>query len=174
MLDTITPQYFSDLLNLGAIGAPTTESQLHREPASSLSFPIGFKNGTDGSLDVAVDAVKTAQEKHHFLSITKAGLTAIVETKGNRDGFVTLRGGKQKTNYDLESVREAKKKLQVAGLPQRLMVDCSHGNSLKIAANQMKVARSLGDQIAAGEDAIIGVMIESNLNEGTSHLHPCG
>ena len=170
MLDTISPQYISDLLSLGAIGARTTESQLHRELASGLSFPVGFKNGTDGSLDIAIDAIGAVRHPHHFLSISKAGLTSIVETRGNRDGFMILRGSKKGTNYDAESLKEAKKKLDNAGLSQRLMVDCSHGNSLKVHMNQLKVAESLADQMARGDRDIMGVMIESNINEGILHI----
>lgn len=166
MLDTISPQYISDLLSLGAIGARTTESQLHRELASGLSFPIGFKNGTDGSLDVAIDAIGAVRHPHHFLSIAKAGLLSIVETRGNRDGFMILRGSKKGTNYDAESLKEAKKKLDNAGLSRRVMVDCSHGNSLKIHLNQLKVAKSLAEQMARGDRDIMGAMIESNINEG--------
>lgn len=169
MLDTISPQYISDFLSIGAIGARTTESQLHRELASGLSFPVGFKNGTDGSLDVAIDAVNAVQHPHHFLSITNTGVTSIVETKGNPDGFVILRGGKKGTNYDATSIKEAKKKLENAGLARRIMVDCSHGNSLKVHTNQLKVVKSLADQISEGEEDIMGVMIESNINEGLSN-----
>ena len=171
MLDTISPQYISDFLSIGAIGARTTESQLHRELASGLSFPVGFKNGTDGSLDVAIDSVNAVQHPHHFLSIMNTGITSIVETKGNQDGFVILRGGKKGTNYDAESVKEAKKKLEEAHLSQRIMVDCSHGNSLRVHTNQLKVAKSLADQITEGEGGIMGVMIESNIIEGVLNLH---
>lgn len=167
MLDTISPQFLADLLSLGAVGARTTESQLHRELASGLSFPVGFKNGTDGSLDVAVDAIGSVKAPHHFLSVTKPGLVAIVGTVGNDDCFVILRGGKKGTNYDKDSIREAKEALQKKGLRQRLMVDCSHGNSLKDHRNQPKVVRDLAGQIESGEEAIMGVMIESNINEGT-------
>ncbi|MDI1486574.1 MAG: 3-deoxy-7-phosphoheptulonate synthase [Ramalina farinacea] len=170
MLDTISPQYISDLLSLGAIGARTTESQLHRELASGLSFPVGFKNGTDGSLDVAIDAIGAVRHPHHFLSIAKAGLLSIVETRGNRDGFMILRGSKKGTNYDAESLQEAKKKLHNAGLSRRVMVDCSHGNSLKIHLNQLKVAKSLAEQMARGDRDIMGVMIESNINEGAQKI----
>lgn len=166
MLDTISPQFLADLLSVGAVGARTTESQLHRELASGLSFPVGFKNGTDGTLDVAIDAIGAVKHPHHFLSVTKPGVVAIVGTVGNEDCFVILRGGKKGTNYDKESIREAKEALAAKGLSQRLMVDCSHGNSLKDHRNQPKVARILADQIEAGEDAIMGVMIESNINEG--------
>lgn len=166
MLDTISPQFLADLLSVGAIGARTTESQLHRELASGLSFPVGFKNGTDGTLDVAIDAIGAVKHPHHFLSVTKPGVVAIVGTVGNEDCFVILRGGKRGTNYDSKSIAEAKEKLAKAGVKPRLMVDCSHGNSEKNHKNQPKVAHVLSQQIAAGEDAIMGVMIESHLNEG--------
>ena len=190
MLDTISPQFLADLLSAGAIGARTTESQLHRELASGLSFPVGFKNGTDGTLDVAIDAIGayvrprplrgrlpvpladlgrlsgSVEHAHHFLSVTKPGVVAIVGTVGNEDCFVILRGGKQGTNYDAASIAAAKSKLAKAGLRQRLMVDCSHGNSQKDHKNQPKVAKVLGEQIADGEEAIMGVMIESHINEG--------
>ena len=166
MLDTISPQFLADLLSVGAVGARTTESQLHRELASGLSFPVGFKNGTDGSLDVAIDAIGAVRHPHHFLSVTKPGVVAIVGTVGNDDCFVILRGGKNGTNYDAQSITEAKGKLEKMGMRQRLMVDCSHGNSLKNHKNQPKVAADLAGQIAGGETAIMGVMIESNINEG--------
>jgi 3-deoxy-7-phosphoheptulonate synthase len=166
MLDTISPQYTADCLSLGAVGARTTESQVHRELASGLSFPVGFKNGTDGSLGVAIDAIGAVRHPHHFLSVTKPGVVAIVGTDGNDDCFVILRGGTKGTNYDAESIAEAKESLTKKGLTPRLMVDCSHGNSLKNHKNQPKVADVLAEQIAAGETAIMGVMIESNINEG--------
>ena len=166
MLDTISPQFLADLLSVGAIGARTTESQLHRELASGLSFPVGFKNGTDGTLEVAIDAIGAVRHPHHFLSVTKPGVVAIVGTVGNEDCFVILRGGKKGTNYDKESIREAKEALAKKGLPQRLMVDCSHGNSLKDHRNQPKVVNDLAGQIENGEEAIMGVMIESHINEG--------
>lgn len=167
MLDTISPQFLADLLSLGAIGARTTESQLHRELASGLSFPVGFKNGTDGSLDVALDAIGAAKHPHHFLSVTKPGVVAIVGTVGNEDCFIILRGGKRGTNYDAQSIAETKARLEKSGLKPRLMVDCSHGNSEKNHKNQPKVARSIAEQITAGEEAIMGVMIESNIGEGS-------
>lgn len=170
MLDTISPQYLADCLSAGAIGARTTESQLHRELASGLSYPVGFKNGTDGSLDVAIDAIGAVMHPHHFLSVTKPGVVAIVGTMGNDDCFVILRGGKKGTNYDKESIQEAKEALAKKELRQRLMVDCSHGNSLKDHRNQPKVVRDLAGQLEAGEEAIMGVMIESNINEGEQHL----
>lgn len=170
MLDTISPQFLADCLSVGAVGARTTESQVHRELASGLSFPVGFKNGTDGSLDVAVDAIGSVKHPHHFLSVTKPGVAAIVGTVGNPDCFVILRGGKKGPNFDAQSIAEAKAKLIAKGMPPRLMVDCSHGNSQKDHKNQPKVAAVLAEQIAAGETAIMGVMIESNINEGM--LHP--
>jgi 3-deoxy-7-phosphoheptulonate synthase len=166
MLDTISIQFLADLLSVGAVGARTTESQLHRELASGLSFPVGFKNGTDGSLDVAIDAIGAVKHPHHFLSVTKPGLVAIVGTVGNEDCFVILRGGKKGTNYDHASIQEAKAALGEKGLRKRLMVDCSHGNSLKDHKNQPKVASDLAAQIEQGEEGIMGVMIESNINEG--------
>ena len=170
MLDTISPQYLADCLSAGAIGARTTESQLHRELASGLSYPVGFKNGTDGSLDVAIDAIGAVMHPHHFLSVTKPGVVAIVGTMGNDDCFVILRGGKKGTNYDKKSIQEAKEALAKKELRQRLMVDCSHGNSLKDHRNQPKVVRDLAGQLEAGEEAIMGVMIESNINEGEESL----
>ena len=170
MLDTISPQFLADCLSCGAVGARTTESQLHRELASGLSYPVGFKNGTDGSLDVAIDAIGAVLHPHHFLSVTKPGLVAIVGTTGNEDCFVVLRGGKKGTNYDKESIREAKEALAKKDLSQRLMVDCSHGNSLKDHRNQPKVVRDLAGQIEGGEEAIMGVMIESNINEGAQKV----
>ena len=127
MLDTISPQFLSDLISLGAIGARTTESQLHRELASGLSFPVGFKNGTDGSLGVAIDAVGSAAAKHHFMGVTMQGLAAITKTSGNEHGFVILRGGSKGTNYDSDSIRAAREALKKKGLPEVMMVDCSHG-----------------------------------------------
>ncbi|KAH8602967.1 phospho-2-dehydro-3-deoxyheptonate aldolase-like protein [Bisporella sp. PMI_857] len=170
MLDTISPQFLADLLSVGAIGARTTESQLHRELASGLSFPVGFKNGTDGTLGVAIDAIGAVRHPHHFLSVTKPGVVAIVGTVGNEDCFVILRGGTRGTNYDADSIKEAKAALNKAGVRDRLMVDCSHGNSLKNHKNQPKVAAVLAEQIAGGEESIMGVMIESNINEGNQKV----
>ncbi|QDS75438.1 Phospho-2-dehydro-3-deoxyheptonate aldolase amt16 [Venturia effusa] len=170
MLDTISPQFLADLISLGAIGARTTESQLHRELASGLSFPIGFKNGTDGGLGVAVDAIGAAQAKHHFMGVTKQGLAAITKTAGNNDCFVILRGGSKGTNYDAESVKGVREALRKKGLQEVMMVDCSHGNSNKDHRNQPKVAQTVADQIRAGEDGIVGVMIESNINEGNQKV----
>ena len=170
MLDTISPQFLADCLSVGAVGARTTESQVHRELSSGLSFPVGFKNGTDGTLDVAVDAIGSVKHPHHFLSVTKPGVVSIVGTVGNPDCFVILRGGKRGPNYDAASIKEAKTKLEAKGLLPRLMVDCSHGNSEKNHKNQPKVAAVLGEQISQGETAIMGVMIESNINEGNQKM----
>lgn len=170
MLDTISPQFLADCLSLGAIGARTTESQLHRELASGLSFPVGFKNGTDGTLGVAIDAIGAVQHPHHFLSVTKPGVVAIVGTVGNEDCFVILRGGTKGTNFDTQSIDDAKVALRAKGVRERIMVDCSHGNSNKDHKNQPKVAAALAEQISQGEDAIMGVMIESNINEGNQKV----
>lgn len=169
MLDTISPQFYADCLSAGAVGARTTESQLHRELASGLSYPIGFKNGTDGSLDVAIDAIGAVTQPHHFLSVTKPGGVAIVGTTGNEDCFVILRGGKKSTNYDPKSITDAKMAVAKKNLKPRLMVDCSHGNSQKDHRNQPKVVEALASQIERGEEGIMGIMIESNINEGRSH-----
>ncbi|EON99221.1 putative phospho-2-dehydro-3-deoxyheptonate aldolase protein [Phaeoacremonium minimum UCRPA7] len=170
MLDTISPQFLADFISVGAIGARTTESQLHRELASGLSFPVGFKNGTDGSLGVAIDAIGAAASKHHFMGVTKQGLAAITRTKGNEHGFVILRGGSKGTNYDKESIQQAKDTLIKKGQKLAIMVDCSHGNSNKDHRNQPKVAKVIADQLREGEKAIIGVMIESNINEGNQKV----
>ncbi|EAA31274.1 hypothetical protein GE21DRAFT_8973 [Neurospora crassa] len=170
MLDTISPQFLADFISVGAIGARTTESQLHRELASGLSFPVGFKNGTDGNLGVAIDAIGAAAAKHHFMGVTKQGLAAITRTKGNEHGFVILRGGTKGPNYDKENVQAAKETLIKKGQKLAIMVDCSHGNSNKDHRNQPKVAKVVADQIREGEKAIIGVMIESNINEGNQKV----
>ncbi|KAL8715173.1 MAG: hypothetical protein Q9220_001131 [cf. Caloplaca sp. 1 TL-2023] len=170
MLDTISPQFLADLISLGAIGARTTESQLHRELASGLSFPVGFKNGTDGSLGVAIDAVGAAAAKHHFMGVTKQGLAAITRTRGNEHGFVILRGGGGKTNFDQESVKSTRESLRKKGLKEVMMIDCSHGNSQKNHRNQPLVAATIADQIRAGETGIVGVMIESNIHEGNQKV----
>jgi 3-deoxy-7-phosphoheptulonate synthase len=170
-LDTITPQYTADLISWGAIGARTTESQVHRELASGLSCPVGFKNGTDGNLRIAVDAIKAAASPHHFLSVTKAGHSAIVSTNGNEDCHVILRGGKA-PNYDAAAVDAACTELGKAGLAARVMIDFSHANSSKQFKKQLDVARDVGAQLAAGEDRIFGVMIESHLKEGRQDLTP--
>ncbi|KAF2473035.1 phospho-2-dehydro-3-deoxyheptonate aldolase-like protein [Lindgomyces ingoldianus] len=170
MLDTISPQFLADLISLGAIGARTTESQLHRELASGLSFPIGFKNGTDGGLTVAVDAIGAAAAKHHFMGVTKQGLAAITRTTGNEHCFVILRGGTKGTNYDKESIKAVREALRKKGQREVMMVDCSHGNSNKDHRNQPLVAKCVADQVREGETGIIGVMIESNINEGNQKV----
>ncbi len=164
-LDTITPQYIADLVSWGAIGARTTESQVHRELASGLSCPVGFKNGTDGNVRVAIDAIKTAASPHHFLSVTKEGESAIISTTGNEDCHVILRGGKM-PNFDATSVDAACASLASAGLAPMLMIDCSHGNSQKQYLLQKEVARDVGNRLALGDARIMGVMVESHLNEG--------
>lgn len=170
-LDLITPQYVSDLIAWGAIGARTTESQVHRELASGLSCPVGFKNATDGSLKVAADAVRAAQRPHHFLSLTKAGHSAIFSTTGNIDSHIILRGGKQ-PNYDAAGVEAAAQALQAAGLPPNIMIDFSHANSSKQYQRQMEVARDVAGQIAGGDRRIFGIMAESHLLPGNQALTP--
>jgi 3-deoxy-7-phosphoheptulonate synthase len=170
-LDMITPQYVADLVSWGAIGARTTESQVHRELASGLSCPVGFKNGTDGNVRIALDAIRAAQAPHHFLSVTKDGHSAIVSTTGNEDCHVILRGGKA-PNYDPENVAAATKSLAEAGIPARIMIDCSHGNSGKEPAKQVAVAHEVAAQIAAGDARIFGMMIESHLKAGRQDLIP--
>ncbi len=170
-LDTITPQYTADLIAWGAIGARTTESQVHRELASGLSCPVGFKNGTDGNIRIAIDAIRAAQSPHHFLSVTKAGHSAIVSTAGNEDCHVILRGGKE-PNYDATHVDAACKEIAAAGLAARLMIDASHANSNKLFKMQIEVARDTASQIAAGDERIVGVMVESHLVEGRQDLVP--
>ena len=165
-LDPITPQFLADLVSWGAIGARTSESQVHRELASGLSMPVGFKNGTDGGLQVAIDAVRSASHPHHFLSVTKQGLAAIVATGGNRDCHVILRGGSHGPNYGRERSAQATELLAAASLAPRLMVDCSHANSGKDHARQPEVARDVAAQVGAGSRAIFGVMIESFLVDG--------
>ena len=171
-LDMITPQYIADLVSWGAIGARTTESQVHRELASGLSCPVGFKNGTDGNMKIAADAVRTSQHPHHFLSVTKAGHSAIVSTLGNEDTHVILRGGAGKPNFDRESVENACKELAAAGLAQRLMIDCSHANSQKDFRRQVEVGLDIARQIAAGDKRIFGAMAESHLQPGRQDLVP--
>ncbi|MCG9695792.1 3-deoxy-7-phosphoheptulonate synthase AroG [Shewanella sp. Isolate11] len=164
-LDMITPQYVADLMCWGAIGARTTESQVHRELASGLSCPVGFKNGTDGTIKVAIDAIGAASAPHHFLSVTKFGHSAIVSTKGNPDCHIILRGGKA-PNYSAEDVQAIKQQLIKAELPANIMVDFSHANSSKQFKRQMVVAEDVASQISAGERALFGVMVESHLVEG--------
>ena len=170
-LDTITPQYTADLISWGAIGARTTESQVHRELASGLSCPVGFKNGTDGNVRIAIDAIRAAQSPHHFLSVTKGGHSAIVSTTGNEDCHVILRGG-QAPNYDAAHVDAAAKEISAAALASRLMVDFSHANSSKEFKRQLDVASDVANQLAQGEDRIFGVMVESHLVEGRQNLTP--
>jgi 3-deoxy-7-phosphoheptulonate synthase len=170
-LDLISPQYFADLIAWGAIGARTTESQSHRQLASGLSCPVGFKNGTDGNIKIAVDAMKAAAASHHFLSVTKGGHSAIVSTTGNEDCHVILRGGKT-PNYDAASVEGACKELAAAGLAQRVMIDFSHANTSKQYQRQMDVATDVSAQIAGGDPRIIGVMVESHLNPGRQDIVP--
>lgn len=170
-LDMITPQYIADLVSWGAIGARTTESQVHRELSSGLSCSVGFKNGTDGNIRIAVDAIKTARQPHHFLSVTKGGHSAIVSTNGNEDCHVILRGGPA-PNYDAASVAAATGQLAAAGLAQRLMIDFSHANSAKDYQRQMAVCADVAGQIGAGDDRIIGVMAESHLHPGRQDLVP--
>ena len=170
-LDLITPQYTADLVSWGAIGARTTESQVHRELASGLSCPVGFKNGTDGSVNVAIDAIKTAVRPHHFLSVTKQGQSAIISTAGNDDCHVILRGGKT-PNYDAKNVDAACKSIAASDLAPMLMVDCSHANSSKQYENQIAVAGDVGTQVAGGDKRIIGVMVESHLNAGRQDHAP--
>jgi 3-deoxy-7-phosphoheptulonate synthase len=170
-LDVISPQYIGDLIAWGAIGARTTESQVHRELASGLSAPVGFKNGTDGNLKIAIDAIQAAGKPHHFLSVHKNGQVAIVETRGNRDCHVILRGGRQ-PNYDAASVAAACKEIEAAKLPCRLMVDTSHANSAKQYERQVDVARDIAAQMAAGNRCIFGVMVESHLEAGAQKFTP--
>lgn len=170
-LDTITPQYTADLISWGAIGARTTESQVHRELASGLSCPVGFKNGTDGNVRIAIDAIRAAQSPHHFLSVTKAGHSAIVSTTGNEDCHVILRGGKE-PNYDAAHVDAAAKEVAAASMAARLMIDLSHANSSKEFKRQIEVAKDVAGQLAAGDERIIGAMVESHLNEGRQNLIP--
>ncbi len=171
-LDPIIPQYIAELISWAAIGARTTESQTHRELASGLSMPVGFKNGTDGSLQTAIDAVWASRHSHNFLGTDQEGFTSIIRTSGNPGGHVVLRGGRGKTNYDPESIRQAVEQLDKAKLPPVVMVDCSHANSLKKFERQADVWRSVIEQRKAGNRAIIGTMIESNLFEGSQAICP--
>jgi 3-deoxy-7-phosphoheptulonate synthase len=170
-LDMITPQYVADLVSWGAIGARTTESQVHRELASGLSCPVGFKNGTDGDVRIAVDAIRAAQAPHHFLSVTKDGHSAIVSTVGNEDCHVILRGGKE-PNYDKVTVNFAAKSLAEAGIPARIMIDFSHGNSGKAPEKQLEVGDNVATQVGNGDERIFGVMAESHLKAGRQDLVP--
>ncbi|BCX48949.1 phospho-2-dehydro-3-deoxyheptonate aldolase [Haloferula helveola] len=171
-LDTISPQYIADLIAWGAIGARTTESQIHRELASGLSMPVGFKNGTGGSIQIALDAIQSSSRPHHFLSVTKQGVSAIVSTTGNDSCHIILRGGKSGPNYEKNDVAEVITMLNEQELPPHVMVDCSHGNSLKDFRNQPLVADNLCNQIAGGSKDVAAVMVESNLVEGNQKLQP--
>jgi 3-deoxy-7-phosphoheptulonate synthase len=170
-LDVISPQYIGDLISWGAIGARTTESQVHRELASGLSAPIGFKNGTDGNIRIATDAIQAAARGHHFLSVHKNGQVAVVQTNGNRDCHVILRGGKA-PNYDAASVAAACKELEAGKLPATLMVDCSHANSSKQHEKQVDVSREIAGQVARGSRCVFGLMVESHLNAGAQKFTP--
>ena len=168
-LDMITPQYVADLISWGAIGARTTESQVHRELASGISCPVGFKNGTDGNIKIATDAIRSASASHHFLSVTKYGHSAIIETAGNPDCHIILRGGKE-PNYSAEHVSKIKEELKASGLPEKVMIDFSHANSSKQFKRQINVSDDVSAQISGGDKAIFGVMIESHLVEGRQDL----
>jgi len=171
-LDTISPQYIGDLVSWGAVGARTTESQIHRELASGLSCPIGFKNGTDGNFKVAIDAIRAASAPHCFLSVTKQGISAIVETSGNNYGHIILRGGNKITNYDENSISDCASHLQAHDLPKKVMVDMSHGNSMKQFKKQLDVGKDICRQLKDCDtrNEILGVMIESNLVEGRQNI----
>lgn len=170
MLEPITPQYIADLITLASIGARTTESPTHRQMASGLSMPVGFKNSTEGSLEVAINAMKAARAPHQFLGIDNAGKTCVMSTRGNELGHLILRGGKNGPNYDAESIAEASRLLDTAKLPPRLVVDCSHANSSKDYRNQPKVWNSVIQQRADGNESIVGLMMESNLVEGQQSM----
>jgi 3-deoxy-7-phosphoheptulonate synthase len=171
-LDTISPQYVADLVSWGAIGARTVESQVHRELASGLSMPVGFKNGTGGGIGIALDAIRAAQGSHHFLSVTKQGVAAIVKTTGNASCHIILRGGKTGANFSAGKIAEVTGLLEAAGLTPTVMIDCSHGNSNKDHRNQPLVAADIASQIRSGNKAITGVMIESHLVEGRQDVVP--
>ncbi len=170
-LDLISPQYISDLVSWGAIGARTTESQGHRELASGLSCPVGFKNGTDGNMQIAIDAIGAAARPHHFMSVTKEGHSAIFSTTGNTDCHIILRGGNGKPNYDAESVERTAAQLMEAGLQPRIMIDCSHANSNKQYERQPEVGREIARQVSGGDERIFGVMIESHLVAGRQDIN---
>jgi 3-deoxy-7-phosphoheptulonate synthase len=169
-LDTITPQFIADVVSWGAIGARTTESQVHRELASGLSMPVGFKNGTDGNVRIAIDAIHASGAPHHFLSVTKQSVAAIVETTGNEFCHLILRGGSDGPNFGAEAVSAAAQDLNEAGLPNRMMIDASHGNSEKDYTRQPAVIHEIAQQIASGSEHVFGLMIESNLVEGNQGL----
>jgi len=170
LLDPVVPQYIADLISWTAIGARTTESQTHREMASGLSMPIGYKNGTDGTIAVAINAMKAAAKPHHFLGINHEGSASIVRTTGNPDGHLVLRGGSNGTNYDLESVLRVSKELSESSSSNRVMIDCSHGNSKKDFRKQADVLRDVAHQVENGSTAVMGVMLESHLVEGNQKL----
>ena len=170
MLDPITPEYVADLISWGAIGARTTESQTHREMSSGLSFPVGFKNGTDGNLQIAIDAMKAAHHQHSFLGINREGRTSIIHTSGNPDVHIVLRGGSKKVNYYPEDIANTEEQLKKNGLLPTIMVDCSHGNSNKDYQKQTEVLECVVDQLLAGNSSISGVMIESNLEAGNQKI----
>ncbi len=169
-LDLITPQYISDLISWGAIGARTTESQVHRELASGLSCPVGFKNATDGGIKIAIDAINSAMSPHHFLSVTKQGRSAIFSTSGNKDAHIILRGGNDEPNYDAVNVEKVAEGLEKHNLPTNIMIDFSHANSLKQCQRQLVVAEDVAEQIARGDHRIMGVMVESNLISGRQDI----
>ena len=169
-LDPITPQYLADLISWSAIGARTTESQTHREMASGLSMPVGFKNGTDGGLSVAINAMKSALQPHHFLGINNEGLSSAIQTSGNRNVHLVLRGGSNGPNYDAISIHKAAKSLASEELPEAIMIDCNHANSGKDPSRQELVLRDAIHQIKNGENSIIGIMIESNINGGNQPI----
>jgi 3-deoxy-7-phosphoheptulonate synthase len=171
-LDPITPQFIADLVSWGAIGARTSESQVHRELASGLSMPVGFKNGTAGSVQIAIDAIRSAAHPHHFLSVTKQGVAAIVSTRGNEDCHLIVRGGSDGPNYEADALGAIAKQLEKAGLPNRVVVDCSHANSGKDPARQPDVARAIAAQVAGGAHGIVGVMLESFLEHGRQDVRP--
>jgi 3-deoxy-7-phosphoheptulonate synthase len=171
-LDPITPQFIADLVSWGAIGARTSESQVHRELASGLSMPVGFKNGTAGSVQLAIDAIRSAAHPHHFLSVTKQGVAAIVSTRGNDDCHLILRGGTSGPNYDAGSIARTVEAMEKSGVAPRIVIDCSHANSDKQHARQPDVARAVAEQIAAGDRSIVGVMLESFLVEGRQDAKP--
>jgi 3-deoxy-7-phosphoheptulonate synthase len=173
-LDPITPQFIADLVSWGSIGARTSESQVHRELASGLSMPVGFKNGTDGNVQIAIDAIRSAAHPHHFLSVTKQSVACIVSTRGNPDCHLILRGSTQGPNHDARSLAEVAGALGRAGLPDRVLIDCSHGNSQKVHGRQAEVARDVARQVAEGNRGIIGVMLESFLEEGRQEVVPGG
>ncbi len=169
-LDPITPQYMADLICWSAIGARTTESQTHREMSSGLSTPVGFKNGTDGNIEVAINAMKSALSSHHFLGIDPEGRISVFKTKGNPYSHIVLRGGNKKSNYDADSVKHCEEVLEKEGLRKKIMIDCSHGNSNKDHRNQPKVFQTVIDQVVAGNQSIVGMMVESHLSEGNQPI----